>query len=130
MKNIRIVIFLLLLLIATLLSLIGRCFYLQYLKKQHYSSLTLNQQPQKPQRGTILDRQGRVLAASNKVQIVFAEPRTIDNHRETAAKLAPLLAMNEDEIYLLITKSKNPGFAKIKVGADAASVRQSAKSTV
>jgi cell division protein FtsI (penicillin-binding protein 3) len=65
----------------------------------------------------ILDCRGRVLAASNKIQTIFAEPRVIKDPKITSTELAPIVDMGAHEICKLITESKNPGFAKIKVGA-------------
>ncbi len=100
----------------------GRCFYLQYFASDHYSLVCTEQQQsrtaQKPQRGVILDCRGRVLAASNKIQTIFAEPRIIEDPMQVSRKLGPVLGMPVDEIRRIITESKNPGFAKIKVGAD------------
>ncbi len=67
----------------------------------------------------ILDCRGRVLAASNKNQTIFAEPRIIKDPKTVSNRLAPILDMGAHEICKLITESKNPGFAKIKTGADA-----------
>ncbi|MBN1391559.1 MAG: penicillin-binding protein 2 [Sedimentisphaerales bacterium] len=122
MRSIRIIIFLFVVLIAAFLSLAGRCFYLQYFKSGDYIAACARQQQgriiQMPQRGVILDRRGRVLAASSKIQTVFAEPRIIKDPKETSAALAPILDMGAHEICKLITDSKNPGFAIIKAGAD------------
>ena len=105
------------------LSLAGRCFYLQFLKSDDYIAACARQQQgriiQMPQRGVILDCRGRVLAASNRVQTIFAEPRVIKDAKTTSTELAPILDMGAHEICKLITDSKNPGFTKIKAGADA-----------
>ena len=101
------------------LSLAWRCFYLQYFRSGHYYSASIKRQLQKPQRGVILDCRGRVLAASNKIQTIFAEPRVIKEPKSTSTELAPIVDMGAHEICKLITESKNPGFAKIKVGAGA-----------
>ncbi len=119
MKSVRIIIFFLLLLIVAFLSLAGRCFYLQYSRSGHYYSASTKQQLQKPQRGVILDCRGRVLAASNKIQTIFAEPRIIKDAKSISTKLAPIVNIGAQEICKLITESKNPGFAKIKLGAGA-----------
>jgi cell division protein FtsI/penicillin-binding protein 2 len=122
-KSRRIIIFFFGLLIAAFLSLAGRCFYLQFFKGDHYLTACDKQQQgqlnQKPQRGVILDCRGRVLAASNKNQTIFAEPRIIKDPKTVSNRLAPILDMGAHEICKLITDSKNPGFAKIKTGADA-----------
>jgi cell division protein FtsI/penicillin-binding protein 2 len=111
------------LLIAAFLALGGRCFYLQYLKGDYYYSRCIKQQqscnPQRPRRGVILDCRGRVLAASNRVAVVFAEPRLIKEPKSTSNRLAPVLDMGAHEICKLILESRNPGYAKIKAGADA-----------
>ncbi len=105
------------------LSLGGRCFYLQLLKNDHYYAVSTKQLQgwvaQKPQRGVILDCRGRMLAASSRIRTIFAEPRVIKDPKGTSAKLAPILDMGAHEICKFITESKNPGFAKLKVGAGA-----------
>ncbi|KPL23248.1 MAG: hypothetical protein AMJ75_06425 [Phycisphaerae bacterium SM1_79] len=119
MKSVRIIIFSFVLLIVTFLSLAGRCFYLQLLKNGYYLNRRQLQGrfTQKPQRGVILDCRGRMLAASSKIRTIFAEPRVIQDAKSTSTKLAPILDMGAHEICKLIMESKNPGFAKIKVGA-------------
>ena len=122
-KSVRIIIFFSLFLMGAFLALAGRCFYLQYFKGDHYIDVCIKQQrsfyPRKPQRGVILDRRGRVLAASNRIGIIFAEPRLIKDPKTTSNKLAPIVDMGAHEICKLITESKNPGFVKIKADADA-----------
>ena len=122
MKNTRITIVLFLLLIVVFLSLICRCIFLQFFKSGHYQSVCTKQQQRRdlkrPQRGVILDCRGRVLAASNKIQTIFAEPRIINRPKDTSTGLAPIVDMGAHEICKLITESKNPGFVKIKAGAE------------
>ena len=101
------------------MSLGGRCFYLQYFKANHYRELSLKQQRgkaiSKAQRGAILDSRGRVLAASNKRQTIFAEPRAIkDIKRAFAEGLFP--NPDDDACYNIRTmkalqaKGYAPGF--------------------
>lgn len=122
MRSARIIIFLFAFLIVAFLSLAGRCFYLQYYKSGDYTAACARQQQgriiQKPQRGVILDRRGRILAASSKIQTIFAEPRIITDAKETSTRLAPILDMGAHEICKIITDSKNPGYASIKTGAE------------
>ena len=105
------------------LSLAGRCFYLQYFKNDHYIGVCIKQQrgwvTRNPQRGVILDCRGRILAASNRIRTIFAEPRVIKDAKSTSTELAPIVDMGAHEICKLITEAKNPGFVKIKVGAGA-----------
>ena len=123
MKSVRTTIILSLLLIGSFLGLGGRCFYLQYYKGDHYTDVCRRQQAytsRQPQRGAILDRRGRVLAASNKIQIIFAERRAIEDAKATSSELAPIVDMGAHEICRLILESHNPGFARIKTSTDAA----------
>jgi cell division protein FtsI (penicillin-binding protein 3) len=99
-----------------------RCFYLQHFKSDQYVDLCNKQQVYtqvQPQRGVILDCRGRVLAASNKIQTIFAEPRVIEDAKETSSELAPIVDMGAHIICQLILESRNPGFAKIKTTTDA-----------
>jgi cell division protein FtsI/penicillin-binding protein 2 len=109
-------------LIAAFLLLAVRCFYLQLLKGGHYTALCTRQQQsyhlQKPQRGVILDCRGRVLAASNRTQTIFAEPRIIKRPQITSEQLAPIVDISAGQIDTLIRESENPGYVKIKAGAD------------
>ncbi len=120
-RSIRTIIFIFLVLILGFLSLGGRCFYLQYAKNAHYSEICMKQQRgcliQTPQRGGIFDCGVRVLAASNQVRTIFAEPRAIKDVLNTSVELAPIVKMSATEIIRLIRESRNPGFVRIKVGA-------------
>jgi len=110
-----------LLLIGSFLALAGRCFYLQFCKGDHYVEACRRQQAytrRQPQRGAILDGRGRVLAASNKIQIIKAEPRIIDDPAEVSDRLAPIIDMGADEICTLIEDRRDSGYVRIKVGAD------------
>ena len=128
LKNVRSTIVLLLLVLAAFMSLLARCFYLQHLKSDHYRSISIKQQQKlvtlKPQRGVIVDRRGRKLAASDKMQTIFAEPRIIKDTKNTSTKLAPMMNMGAHEICRLIYESKNPGFVRIKAGASAIECRR------
>jgi len=76
--------------------------------------------PQKTQRGVILDSRGRVLAASNKIQTIFAEPRAIIDAKSTSSELAEIVDIGAHEICKLIIEGKNPGFVRIKENCNAA----------
>ncbi len=103
------------------LSLIGRCFYLQYVERDYFCSVSEKQREklvsEKPQRGVILDRCGRVLAASNKIQTIFVEPRAVKSIDKTSAELAPVMKVEAIQIYNLINSSGNPGYLKIRADA-------------
>jgi len=116
---------------VSFLALGGRCFYLQFYRNLHYSEACLGQRRSyrnlRPQRGVILDCRGRVLAASNKVQTIFAEPRAIQDPKETSSKLAPIVDIGAHIICQQILESRNPGFARIKTTTDADQCSASSK---
>ena len=78
----------LLLLVTALLSVLVRCWYLQYYQAQHFQERAARQQlkiiPQTFRRGLIVDRHGRVLALSVKVPSVWADPTLIKDKHKTA----------------------------------------------
>lgn len=123
MKNTRIAIFALLVLIVAFLSLAARCLYLQHFKSAYFNSISIRQQQKlvtdKPQRGEILDGRGRLLAASKPIHLIKAEPRIIKDAVPIARALAPVLGIEGIQIYKRITESRNPGFAKLKPDATA-----------
>jgi len=108
--------------IVSFLALGGRCFYLQFFKSKRYIDACTRQQrsykSRRPQRGVILDCRGRVLAASNKIQIIKAEPRIIDDPKEVSSELAPIIDMGAHVICKLIVDRKDSGHVRIKAGAD------------
>jgi cell division protein FtsI/penicillin-binding protein 2 len=131
LRSVKTAIFFLLVLIAVFISLGARCFYLQYSKNEHYNCISVKQQQklvtQTPQRGEILDCRGRVLAASSQIQIIFADPREIDEPKDTSLALAPVVNMGAHNICRLICESRNPRFKKIKVGASETECRKAGR---
>jgi len=122
LRSVRITIFFSLFLVVTFLTLAGRCFQLQFLRTDHYTEKCLKQQqgqiPYKPQRGSILDSRGRVLAASNKVRNIIIEPKRVEDAKSLSSELQPILDMGAHVICKRITESKNPGYVKIKADAN------------
>jgi cell division protein FtsI/penicillin-binding protein 2 len=73
--------------------------------------------PSYAQRGIIVDRRGRVLAASNKIETAFAEPRALSNieyQKEAAGKLQQILGTPGHLICKTIQEASNPGYVKLK----------------
>jgi len=104
------------LVVVAFLGLGGRCYYLQYAAADHYAGLGQGQQfcsflPLEPQRGAILDCRGRVLAASNQVRIIFADPKDIQDPKETSGVLAPILNLGGHEICRMMGESSSPRYA-------------------
>ena len=82
--------------------LAGRLFYLQAIRAPWLQERALAQRfhevPVEAQRGKILDRHGRILAASTHADCVGAVPAEIRDPRATARILAPILGMDAAEI--------------------------------
>src|SRR5579884_2373818 len=78
-------------------AVVGRLVQLQLFEVRHFRTLALRQQERiietAPERGTILDRNGRPLAVSLPVQSCFAVPAEIANPDLAAGLLAPILEM-------------------------------------
>lgn len=62
--------------------------------------------PVEVERGTILDRNGKVLAVSTNYYHLSATPSVIQDVDETSSLLSPYLGMDKDTIYKLLTESK------------------------
>lgn len=122
MRSVRVTIFCSLFLIVLFLALAGRCFYLQSVKAEHYLDKSLKQQrafrSRQPERGPILDCRGRVLAASNGIQTIFADPQDIKDAKQTSSDLAPHVDMGAHIICQLILESSSRRFVKIKSTTD------------
>jgi cell division protein FtsI/penicillin-binding protein 2 len=76
-------------------------------------------------RGTIMDRNGAVLAVSEPANDVSATPYLIDKPLEVAAKLAPLLQVDEREVLELL--SQDSGFVYLARRLPAARAHRIAK---
>jgi cell division protein FtsI (penicillin-binding protein 3) len=111
------------LILCAFLGLGWRCYHLQYASADHYAQLSLRQQcaylPLEPQRGAILDCRGRVLAASNQIRTVFADPRIIEDPKETANSLASVLDLPAHEICKMILDRAGTRYAPVAVGVEA-----------
>lgn len=120
-RQLKMIVVLLSLVIVAFFALAGRCVYLQHNLADYYAEKCMIQQraylPLEPQRGAILDTRGRLLAASHPIRTIFAEPRIIQDPKETATRLAPILDMGAHEICKLIVDSNNPGYVSLKKDA-------------
>jgi cell division protein FtsI/penicillin-binding protein 2 len=108
---------LLFIIIAGFLAVAARCFYLQHYKADYYYQTSQKSQKsaflERPRRGAILDCRGKILAASYKVDTVFAEPRIINELNKTAEGLSEIIGISSAEIARSILTSRNPGYAPI-----------------
>lgn len=104
---------------AGFLAVGTRCFYLQYFRTDYYYQASIKAQKssflERPRRGAILDCRGRILAASYKVDTIFAEPRAISDLKKTAESLSAIIGIGPVEISKLILTSRNPGYTPILI---------------
>jgi len=130
-RQLVIIVVFLSLVVVAFLGLAARCIYLQYTLADRFAEKSLIQQrsflPLEPQRGAILDCRGRVLAASDQIRTIFAEPRTIKDPKETSTRLAPILDLGAHEICKRIVDSNNPGYVVLKTHATEAECRAAQK---
>src|SRR5208337_533510 len=81
---------------------VARAFYLQIIEKEQLVRLAERQYqkivPLTPVRGVIYDRNNAPLAVSIEMDSCYAEPRSIDNVRDVAARLAPFLGMSRETL--------------------------------
>lgn len=97
-------------------TLMGRLAYIQFVQGTELQKKAFVQQNQgrtiSPIRGTIYDRNGKKLAISVQAATITCNPNEIKNNKkmspdELADALAPILGMDRNEIYNLITKKMN-----------------------
>ncbi len=79
----------------------GRVAYLQNLKTQ-------------AKRGTILDRNGELLAVSTRVKSVWADPRLLSKVPEKWQELADVLGIDRDRIASIVEQNRGKAFAYLR----------------
>lgn len=93
-----------------LLVIITRLFYWQVLMSEKLSVQAEDQYFLKEEvtarRGEVLFADGQSLATSEKCYLVFAEPRQIQNEKNFAKKLSPILQMDEATIAARLSQKK------------------------
>jgi cell division protein FtsI/penicillin-binding protein 2 len=84
------------------LVIAGRAFWLQGVQGAELASQAVSQQTQSVPlpslRGSLLDRRGNPLAASEDAATIFAVPPEVTNPTRAARELAPILGLPEDEV--------------------------------
>ncbi len=89
-----------LLLSLTYLAMAGRLIVLQVVEGPAYARLAADQRERviefAARRGAILDRDGQALAVSVDMKTIYADPYFVENPRQTAARLAPVLGDQAD----------------------------------
>jgi cell division protein FtsI (penicillin-binding protein 3) len=83
-------------------AVIARAFWLQGVQGAELASKAISQQtqavPLPSQRGSVLDRHGNELAASEDAATIFAIPSEVEQPVRVAEQLAPILELKEDDI--------------------------------
>ena len=95
------VMFSIIILRAFQLQIIKRDKFAQMLEKQYLKYVKLP-----PKRGTIYDRKQRELAVSIEVDSVYSQPGKIENKREVAKKLSPILKVNYQSLKSTLASDK------------------------
>lgn len=84
------------------LLLVGNLAYLQIVKFPYYKKLaeqeTLRRKEIQPQRGTIYDRNKRILAQELLGGSVFLRPSSVKDANLLSSKIAPILSLNEQKL--------------------------------
>jgi cell division protein FtsI/penicillin-binding protein 2 len=95
-------------------SLAGYLLYIQLASSEALSDRAAQQShmriPILPNPGNILDRDLRVLAMSIDTKSVFADPASITNPDDVAARVAPLLGLSAEDVYNTITANREARF--------------------
>jgi cell division protein FtsI (penicillin-binding protein 3) len=106
------------------LVIVGRAFWLQGVQGGALASEAISQQTETVTvpglRGSLLDRRGNQLAASEDAVTIFATPYQVKNPPQAAARLAPILGLDKGEV--LESLSADSGFSYVarKVSLEAA----------
>jgi cell division protein FtsI (penicillin-binding protein 3) len=101
------------------LVVVGRAFWLQGVQGGALASEALSQQTETVTvpglRGSLLDRRGNELAASEDAATIYATPYQIENPPQAAAKLAPILGQSKDEVLTSLTADSGFSYVAHKV---------------
>ena len=117
-------IFLLFIMTFVVVAIICRLFYIQFVMADELQGKAWEQWnrsiPARSPRGTIYDRKGRVLAVSANAESVISLPPQVIDKEGTAKKLAPLLNMEEEKVYELLTRNSSSVYLKKLVDEETA----------
>jgi cell division protein FtsI/penicillin-binding protein 2 len=111
------------------LVIAGRAFWLQGVQGAKLASEAAYQQTDVVTvpglRGSLLDRFGNPLAVSEDAKTIYATPYQVKQPRQTAAKLASILGLEEDEVLKSLTEKS--GFAYVARKVDVPSAARVAR---
>jgi len=101
------------------LVVFGRAFWLQGVKGAELASEASYQQTEVVTvpglRGSVLDRHGKALAASEDAATIYATPYQVKNPRQAAVKLAPILGEDEGDVLTSLTEDSGFSYVAKKV---------------
>lgn len=91
-----------------ILLITARLFYIQAVKPFNNADLQnrVRTLTEEPLRGRILDRQGNILATNQLNYLLFANPRQIENPKETAKKIGEVLGMESASLEAKLISDK------------------------
>ncbi len=99
--------------------LMGRLAWVQFVHGAELQEKALDVRmrdiPVEAKRGTILDRNGKELVISISVDSIYATPRQVEEPRQAADRMAPILGMDADELYEKLSKQSSFEWIKRKV---------------
>ncbi|SHM06598.1 stage V sporulation protein D (sporulation-specific penicillin-binding protein) [Caldanaerovirga acetigignens] len=103
-------VFLLLICFALNIAIVGRVFYIQFVRGDELRSKAKKQwtrdSPVEPKRGTIYDRNMNPLAISASVKSVMASPPDIEDVEKTASLLSPVLNIDKEVLIKTLEEAK------------------------
>jgi cell division protein FtsI (penicillin-binding protein 3) len=106
------------------LVIVGRAFWLQGVQGGALASEASSQQTETVTvpglRGSLLDRSGTELAASEDAATIFATPYQVKNPPQTAKKLASILKLDKDEVLESLTAEGGFSYVAHKVSLEQA----------
>ncbi|MET0558486.1 MAG: penicillin-binding protein 2 [Solirubrobacterales bacterium] len=106
------------------LVVIVRAFWLQGVQGPQLASEAISQQTETVTvpglRGSLLDRRGNALAASEDAATIYATPYQVKNPPKAARQLAPILGLTEQEVLEALTAEGGFSYVAHKVGLGAA----------
>jgi cell division protein FtsI (penicillin-binding protein 3) len=106
------------------LVIVGRAFWLQGVQGAQLASEAISQQTETVTvpglRGSLLDRRGNELAASEDAVTIFATPYQVKDPPQAAAKLAPILELSKAEVLESLTAESGFSYVAHKVSLEAA----------
>jgi stage V sporulation protein D (sporulation-specific penicillin-binding protein) len=116
--------FLFFMILLVTLALVSRLAWIQIVRADELYEQAWEQWnrsiPARSPRGLIYDRDGRLLAGSTTVETIVAIPPQVEDPRQTARILAPILEKGEEELYELLTLDRSAIYLKRKVEAEVA----------